>query len=67
MWLTLFFSWIIGLIVSLCIIVPFLVRRNLSDEYPGIIVLLVLCPIVNVIYPIYIIAKYIKVDLKKFL
>ena len=67
MWLALLFSWTIGLIVSLCVTVPFLIKRNLDEEYAGIIILLVLCPIVNVLYPIYIIVKYIKIDFKKFL
>ena len=65
MWLIL--SWVIGLIVSLCISVPFLIKRNLDEDYAGIIILLVVCPIVNVLYPIYIMARYIKLDFKKFL
>ena len=67
MWITLLFLWAIGLIVGLCVTVPFLVKRNLDDEYTGIIILLVFCPIVNVLYPIYIIVKYIRLDFKKFL
>lgn len=53
--------------MGLCVSVPFLMKRNLDDEYTGIIVLLVLCPIVNVLYPVYIIVKYIRLDFKKFL
>ena len=67
MWISLMLSWTIGLVISLCVSVPFLIKRNLDDDYAGIIVLLVVCPIVNVLYPIYIIARYIKVDFKKFL
>ena len=67
MWLELVFSWVIGLILSLCITVPFLIKRHLDDDYAGIIMLLVICPIVNVLYPIYIIVRYIKIDFKKFL
>ena len=60
-------SWAIGILISICVIVPFLVNRDLGDKYIGIIVLLVVCPIVNILYPIYIIAKYIRIDFKKFL
>lgn len=65
MWLL--FLWAIGLVVSMCVVVPFLVSRNLDDKYLGIAILLVLCPIINTIYPIYIIVKYIRPDFKKFL
>ena len=67
MWILLLLSWTIGLVVSLCITVPFLCKRHLDDDYAGIIILLVICPIVNVLYPIYIIVRYIKIDFKKFL
>jgi hypothetical protein len=59
--------WAIGLVVSVCVVIPFLINRNLDDKYIGIIVLLVLCPIINILYPIYIIVKYIRIDFKKFL
>lgn len=65
MWLLLL--WAIGLVISMCISVPFIIKRNLEDEYIGIMVLLVLCPIINILYPIYIIVKYIRLDFKKFL
>lgn len=65
MWLVLL--WAIGLVISMCVVVPFLVSRNLEDKYLGFIVLLVLCPIINILYPIYIIIKYIRLDFKKFL
>lgn len=65
MWLL--FLWSIGLIISVCVTVPFLISRDLNDIYIGIGILLVLCPIINILYPIYIIIKYIKPDFKKFL
>ena len=65
MWLL--FLWAVGTVLSMCISIPFLIKRNLDDAYMGIMVLLVLCPIINIIYPIYIIVKYIRLDFKKFL
>ena len=65
MWLL--FLWAVGLVISMCISVPFLVSRDLDEEYIGICILLVLCPIINILYPIYIIVKYIRIDFKKFL
>lgn len=65
MWLLL--SWAIGLVISMCVVIPFLISKNLDDEYIGVMVLLVLCPIINILYPIYIIVKYIRLDFKKFL
>lgn len=65
MWLLLL--WAIGLVVSMCVTVPFLVNKDLDDKYIGIIILLAVCPIVNILYPIYIIARYIRIDFKKFL
>ena len=60
--------WAIGLVISMCVTVPFLfITRDLDDKYIGIIVLLVVCPIINIVYPIYIIVKYIRIDFKKFL
>ena len=65
MWLM--FLWALGLIISMCVTVPFLVQRDLDEKYIGIGILLVLFPIINILYPIYIIVKYIRVDFKKFL
>ena len=65
MWLALL--WAVGLVIGLCVTVPFLISRDLDDNYLGIVVLLVLCPIINIIYPVYIIIKYIRPDFKKFL
>ena len=59
--------WAIGLVISMCVTVPFLVSRDLDEKYIGIGILLVLCPIINILYPIYIIVKYIRIDFKKFL
>jgi hypothetical protein len=59
--------WATGLVISMCVTVPFLVSRNLDDNYIGVIILLALCPIINILYPIYIIVKYIRIDFKKFL
>jgi hypothetical protein len=59
--------WAIGLVISLCVTMPFLISRGLDDNYIGIGILLVLCPIINILYPIYIIVKYIRPDFKKFL
>lgn len=65
MWLLLL--WAIGLVISMCISVPFLIQRDLDEKHIGVGILLVLCPIINILYPIYIIVKYIRVDFKKFL
>ena len=59
--------WSVGLIISICVTVPFLISRGLDDNYIGIGILLTLCPIINILYPIYIIVKYIRLDFKKFL
>jgi hypothetical protein len=59
--------WAIGLVISMCIVVPFLFSRDLDDNCIGIGILLVLCPIINILYPIYIIVKYIRPNFKKFL
>ena len=59
--------WAIGLVISMCIVVPFLLSRDLDDGCIGIGILLVLCPIINILYPIYIIVKYIRPNFKKFL
>jgi hypothetical protein len=59
--------WAIGLVISMCVTMPFLLSRNLDDNYVGIGILLVVCPIINILYPIYIIVKYIRPDFKKFL
>lgn len=65
MWIL--FLWAVGLVVSMCVTVPFLISRDLDEKYIGVEILLVLCPIINILYPIYIIVKYIRVDFKKFL
>ena len=65
MWLL--FLWAIGLVISMCIVVPFLCSRDLDDDCIGIGILLALCPIINILYPIYIIVKYIRPNFKKFL
>lgn len=60
--------WVIGLVISMCVTLPFLfITRDLDDKYIGIGILLILCPIINILYPIYIIVKYIRIDFKKFL
>lgn len=65
MWLLLL--WAIGLVIGMCVTIPFLLSRNLDDNYIGIGILLVVCPIINILYPMYIIVKYIRPDFKKFL
>lgn len=59
--------WAVGLVIGMCVTVPFLVSRDLDEKHIGIGILLVLCPIINILYPIYIIVKYIRIDFKKFL
>ena len=59
--------WSVGLIISVCVAVPFIISRDLNDIYIGIGILLVVCPIINMLYPIYIIIRYIRPDFKKFL
>ena len=65
MWLILL--WGIGVVIGMCVTVPFLVSRDLDEKHIGIGILLVLCPIINILYPIYIIVKCIRIDFKKFL
>ena len=65
MWIL--FLWAVGLVIGMCVTVPFLVSRDLDEKHIGIGILLVLCPIINILYPVYIIVKYIRVDFKKFL
>ena len=65
MWIL--FLWAAGLVISMCVTVPFLIPRDLDEKHIGIGILLVLCPIINIIYPVYIIIKYIRLDFKKFL
>ena len=65
MWILLL--WAVGFVISMCVTVPFLVSRDLDEKHIGIGILLVLFPIINILYPIYIIVKYIRVDFKKFL
>jgi hypothetical protein len=66
MWLL--FLWAIGLVLSMCVTIPFLfISRDLEAKYIGIGMLLVICPIINILYPIYIIIRYIRIDFKKFL
>lgn len=65
MWLLLL--WAIGLVLGMCVTIPFAVNKGLEVDYFGFVILLAIIPIINIIYPVYIIVKYIRPDFKKFL
>lgn len=65
MWLL--FLWAIGMVLSMCVTIPFFINKDFGIDYLGIVIVLAVIPIINIIYPIYIIAKYIRPDYKKFL
>ena len=63
-----FILWGIGLVLGIGITLPFCIERNLDNNSTiGVMMFLILIPIINIIYPIYIIAKYYKVNYKDFL
>lgn len=65
---TIFILWVIGLVLSICVALPFCLERDLdSNSTVGVMMLLIFTPIINIIYPIYIITKYYKVNYKDFL
>lgn len=65
---TIFILWVIGLILSICVTLPFCFERNLDNSSTvGVMMLLIFTPVINIVYPIYIIAKYYKVNYKDFL
>lgn len=65
MWLL--FSWAIGLVLSMCVTIPFFINKGFEIDYLGIVIVLAIIPIINILYPVYIIVKYIRPDFKKFL
>ena len=66
MWLL--FLWAIGMVLSICVTLPFFINKeDFEPEYLGIVIVLAIIPIINILYSIYIIVKYIKPDYKKFL
>jgi hypothetical protein len=65
MWLL--FLWAIGMVLSMCVTIPFFIKKDFGIDYLGIVLVLAIIPIINVLYPIYIIVKYIRPDYKKFL
>lgn len=65
---TIFILWGIGLVLGICISLPFCIERDLdAGSTIGVLMLLICTPIINIIYPIYIITKYYKVNYKDFL
>lgn len=50
-----------------CYYTFFFINKGFGIDYLGIIIVLALIPIINIIYPVYIIVKYIRPDFKKFL
>lgn len=63
-----FILWGIGLVLGIGVTLPFCIERNLdSNSTIGVMIFLILIPIINIIYPIYIITKYYKVNYKDFL
>lgn len=60
--------WGIGVVLGVCVSLPFCIERNLdSNSTVGVMMLLIFTPVINIVYPIYIIAKYYKVNYKDFL
>ena len=63
-----FILWVIGIVLGVCVSLPFCIERDLNSiSTVGVLMLLIFTPIINIIYPIYIIAKYYKVNYKDFL
>lgn len=60
--------WGIGVVLGVCVSLPFCIERDLdSNSTVGVMMLLIFTPIINIIYPVYIIVKYYKVNYKDFL
>ena len=55
------------MVLSMCVTIPFFINKGFGIDYLGIIVVIAIIPIINIIYPVYIIVKYISPDFKKFL
>lgn len=55
----------ISIIVCACIDIPHFVKNDVEDI--GIGIILIICPILNIIYSVYIIIKYGKNRFKDFL
>lgn len=65
---TIFILWGIGLVLGIGVTLPFCIERDLdTGSNIGAMMFLILVPIINIIYPIYIIAKYYRVNYKDFL
>ena len=63
-----FILWVIGLVLGICVSLPFCLERRLDNSSAiGVMMLLIFIPIINIVYPIYIIARYYKVNYKDFL
>jgi lipid-A-disaccharide synthase-like uncharacterized protein len=60
-----FLIWFISVVICACIDVPYFVKNNIEDM--GIGMILIMCPILNIIYSIYIIIKHGKNRFKEFL
>lgn len=60
--------WGIGVVLGICVSLPFCIERDLdTGSTMGVMMILICAPIINIIYPIYIITKYYKVNYKDFL
>ena len=65
---TFFILWGIGLVLGICVTLPFCIEKDLdTGSTMGVMMILICAPIINIIYPIYIITKYYKVNYKDFL
>jgi hypothetical protein len=63
--MTWFLLWFISVFICMCINIPHYVNNNIKDI--GIGMILIFCPILNIIYSTYIIIKHGKNRFKDFL
>lgn len=57
--------WVISVLVCAVIDIPFFIKRNAQNFTFGMF--LIFCPILNIVYSLYIIIKYCRIDFKEFL
>ena len=57
--------WIAGCIFSMIIDIPFFVKRDVDNIAAGMF--LIMCPVINICYSLYILIRYFSIDYKKFI
>jgi hypothetical protein len=57
--------WVISVLICAVIDVPFFIKRNAQNFTFGMF--LIFCPFLNIVYSLYIIIKYGRIDFKEFL